>query len=52
MTKPLRFSAQDPEAMEEQKPSVRISRAAAEDLSNSWMVRQYGLVIHGQSGPD
>lgn len=50
MTKPLRFSAQDPEAMEEQKPSVRISRTAAEDLSNSWMVRQYGLVIHGREG--
>lgn len=51
MTKPLRFSSQDTKAMEEQKPSVRISRAAADDLSNSWMVRQYGLVIHGQPGP-
>ncbi|MEK4519412.1 hypothetical protein NSS64_29500 [Paenibacillus sp. FSL H8-0122] len=51
ITKPLRFSAQDTEAMDEQKPSVRISRDAAQDLSDSWMVRQYGLLIHGQPGP-
>lgn len=45
-TKPLRFSALDPEAMKEQKPSVRISRDAMQDMSASWIFAKYGLQIH------
>jgi hypothetical protein len=48
MTKPLRFSALDPEVMKEQKPAVRISPQAAEDLNNSWLARKYGLVIRSK----
>ncbi|KOR76010.1 hypothetical protein [Paenibacillus solani] len=44
-TKPLRFSALDPEAMNEQKPSVRISRDAKQDMSESWIFAKYGLQI-------
>ncbi|GIP36502.1 hypothetical protein [Paenibacillus sp. J2TS4] len=47
-TKPLRFSALDPEAMKEQKPSVRISRDAIQDMGQSWIFNKYGLVIHGK----
>jgi hypothetical protein len=47
-TKPLRFSAQDTAAMKEQKPSVRISQEAIQDLSNSWIFSKYGLVINGK----
>jgi len=48
MTKPLRFSAHDAEAMKEQKPSVRISHDAIHDLNKSWIFNKYGLVIHGK----
>ncbi len=48
MTKPLRFSAHDANAMKEQKPSVRISHDAMHDLSQSWIFDKYGLVIHGK----
>ncbi|WP_042199274.1 hypothetical protein [Paenibacillus camerounensis] len=48
ITKPLRFSAQDAEAMKEQKPSVRISPGAAQDLSQSWMFSKYGLKLKGK----
>ncbi|OUS76246.1 hypothetical protein B1748_13365 [Paenibacillus sp. MY03] len=47
-TKPLRFSAHDADAMKEQKPSVRISPDAMQDLKGSWMFGKYGLVIHGR----
>jgi hypothetical protein len=46
MTKPLRFAALNPEAMKEQKPSVRISRDAVQDMSKSWIFTKYGLVIN------
>ncbi|WMT40978.1 hypothetical protein RE628_28595 [Paenibacillus sp. D2_2] len=45
VTKPLRFSAHDVDAMKEQKPSVRISHDAIHDLSKSWIFSKYGLVI-------
>lgn len=48
MTKPLRFSAHDADAMKEQKPSVRLSHDAMHDLSQSWIFSKYGLVIHGK----
>ncbi|WP_260871128.1 hypothetical protein [Paenibacillus xylanexedens] len=48
ITKPLRFSAHDADAMKEQKPSVRISHDAMNDLSESWIFIKYGLVIHGK----
>lgn len=48
MTKPLRFTALDPESMKEQKLDVRISRQAAVDLNNSWLARKYGLVIRSK----
>ncbi|MGG3280555.1 hypothetical protein [Paenibacillus solani] len=44
-TKPLRFSALDPEAMKEQKPTVRISRDVMQDMSTSWIFTKYGLQI-------
>jgi hypothetical protein len=47
-TKPLRFSAHDADAMKEQKPSVRISPDAMQDLKGSWMFGKYGLVIHSR----
>ncbi len=48
MTKPLRFSAHDADAMKEQKPSVRISHGAIHDLSKSWIFNKYGLVTGGK----
>ncbi|MCQ6563474.1 hypothetical protein [Paenibacillus mendelii] len=48
ITKPLRFSALDADAMKEQKPSVRISRDAIQDMSISWIFNTYGLVISGK----
>jgi len=44
----LRFSAHDADAMKEQKPSVRISHDAIYDLSKSWIISKYGLVINGK----
>ncbi|MCP1187484.1 hypothetical protein [Paenibacillus sp. 1781tsa1] len=48
IAKPLRFSAQDTNAMKVQKPSVRISHDAMHDLSQSWRFSKYGLVIQGK----
>ncbi|WP_339167851.1 hypothetical protein MKX75_29010 [Paenibacillus sp. FSL R5-0341] len=48
MTKPLRFSAHDTDAMKEQKPSVRISHDAMHDLGQSWIFSKYGLVVRGK----
>lgn len=48
MTRPLRFSAHDADAMKEQKPSVRISHGAMQDLSKSWIFNKYGLVMGGK----
>ncbi|GKU79019.1 hypothetical protein [Paenibacillus sp. L3-i20] len=45
MTKPLRFSAHDTDAMKEQKPSVRISDDVIQDLRKSWIFSKYGLVV-------
>ncbi|QUL54890.1 hypothetical protein KDC22_32435 [Paenibacillus tritici] len=50
LTKPLRFSALEAAAMDEQKPSVRISPGAAQDLSNSWIFSKYGLRLQGKLG--
>lgn len=50
ITKPLRFSAQDADAMKEQKPAVRISQGAAQDLSRSWIFNKYGLMLKGEGG--
>ncbi|WP_340015096.1 hypothetical protein [Paenibacillus sp. FSL K6-1318] len=47
MTKPLRFSTHDEDAMKEQKPSVRISHDAMHELSQSWIFGKYGLVVRG-----
>lgn len=43
ITKPLRFSSLDADAMKEQKPSVRISHDAMQDMCNSWIFHKYGL---------
>jgi len=48
VTKPLRFSALDAAAMPEQKPSVRISRDAIQNISKSWICNKYGLLIKGK----
>lgn len=44
-TKLLRFSALQSDAMIEQKPSVRISDGAIQELKASWIVEKYGLII-------
>ncbi|MFF2480925.1 hypothetical protein [Paenibacillus sp. NPDC058071] len=47
ITKPFRFSAYatDADTLQEQKPAVRISKNAVNDMMNSWMVKKYKLVI-------
>jgi len=42
-TKPFRFEILQCDKIEEQKPSVRISRQAAEDLVQSWLFRDNQL---------
>ncbi|MGG3503992.1 hypothetical protein ABES58_00780 [Paenibacillus lautus] len=48
MTKPLRFSVHSKAAMEEQKPSVRISQDAMNDMSHSWIFKKYELVMNNK----
>lgn len=48
ITKPLRFSIQAADAMQEQKPAVRISQQAVNDLIDSWIVKKYGLVMNNK----
>lgn len=36
------------DAMREQKPAVRISQHAVNDLIDSWIVREYGLVMNNK----
>ncbi|MBV6715838.1 hypothetical protein [Paenibacillus chitinolyticus] len=48
ITKPLRFSAYAADALLEQKPPVRISANAANDMMNSWMFKKYKLVMKGK----
>lgn len=48
MTKPLRFSVHSTNAMEEQKPSVRISQDAMNDMSHSWIFKKYELVMNNK----
>jgi hypothetical protein len=48
MTKPLRFSAHTEDALQEQKPSVRISENAANAMVNSWLFKKYKLVMKGK----
>jgi len=45
ITKPLRFSAYAADALQEQKPPVRISKNARNDMINSWMIEKYKLVF-------
>lgn len=44
-TKLLRFWAQAEDGLQEQKPAVRISKDALEELSQGWLWRQNGLVL-------
>jgi len=48
MTKPLRFSVPAADTLQEQKPSVRISKNAVEDMADSWIFKKYKLVIHNR----
>ncbi|MHA2858167.1 hypothetical protein ACXZ7E_29525 [Paenibacillus lautus] len=48
ITRPLRFSIQAADAMQEQKPAVRISQQAVNDLIDSWIVKKYGLVMNNK----
>jgi len=45
ITKPLRFWAHAADCLQEQKPSVRISENAMNDMINSWIVKKYKLVM-------
>ncbi|MGW9124964.1 hypothetical protein ACWGPW_08180 [Paenibacillus chitinolyticus] len=45
ITKPLRFSAYAADALQEQKPPVRISKNAANELADSWIFKKYELVM-------
>nr|WP_154959499.1 hypothetical protein [Paenibacillus xylanexedens] len=44
-TKLLRFSVPEPDGLRVQKPSVRISQKAAEQIRNGWIFAQYELVM-------
>lgn len=48
ITKSLRFSVQAADAMQVQKPAVRISQQAVNDLIDSWIVKKYGLVMNNK----
>jgi len=48
MTKPLRFSVPAGDMQQEQKPSVRISANAINDMANSWIFKKYGLVMNSK----
>ncbi len=42
-TKPLRFLSYVIDELQEQKPAVRISKAAMDDLAGSWIFKKYEL---------
>ncbi|SDL01698.1 hypothetical protein SAMN05428961_103577 [Paenibacillus sp. OK060] len=46
ITKLLRFSAPGVDAMQEQKPSVRVSQRAVNELKDSWIFNKYSLVMN------
>ncbi|MCP1359102.1 hypothetical protein [Aneurinibacillus migulanus] len=46
ITKPLRFSAHAADVLQEQKPSVRISKHAVNDMINVWIFKKYELVMN------
>ncbi|GAB6927884.1 hypothetical protein JCM10914A_18670 [Paenibacillus sp. JCM 10914] len=48
MTKLLRFSIPAADALQEQKPPVRLSKDAMNDIMNSWIVKKYKLVMHNK----
>ncbi|MFS0841064.1 hypothetical protein [Paenibacillus sp. 1P03SA] len=48
ITKPLRYSAREAAAGQEQKPPVRISKHAANELAASWIFKKYELVMTGK----
>ncbi|MFF2889299.1 hypothetical protein [Paenibacillus sp. NPDC057967] len=45
MTKLLRFSVPAGDTLQEQKPSVRISQNAMNDMMNAWIFKKYKLVM-------
>ena len=45
ITTPLRFFAHAADALQEQKPPVRISKNAINDIMNSWIFKKYKLVM-------
>ncbi|GGG69740.1 hypothetical protein [Paenibacillus radicis (ex Gao et al. 2016)] len=47
ITKPFRFFIYEADAVQEQKPPVRISKNAANELMNAWIFKKYKLVIGG-----
>ncbi|MFD0716398.1 hypothetical protein [Paenibacillus sp. GCM10027626] len=47
-TEPLRFSAHAADALQEQKPPVRISKSAMNDMINSWIFKKYKLVMNSK----
>ncbi|RXZ83773.1 hypothetical protein EBB07_05160 [Paenibacillaceae bacterium] len=48
ITKPLRFSVPAADVLQEQKPPVRISKNAVNDMINSWIFKQYRLVMNSK----
>lgn len=48
ITTPLRFFAHAADALQEQKPPVRISKNAMNDMMNSWIFKKYKLVANNK----
>lgn len=48
ITKPLRFSVHAADALQEQKPPVRISKNAVNDMINSWIFKKYKLIMNNK----
>lgn len=48
ITKSLRFLAHAANALQEQKPPVRISEDAMNDMMNSWIFKKYKLVMNNK----
>ncbi|KKO53153.1 hypothetical protein [Paenibacillus sp. DMB20] len=48
ITKPLRFLAHAADVLQEQKPPVRISKNAMNDMINSWIFKKYKLVMNNK----
>ncbi|MFC3749772.1 hypothetical protein [Paenibacillus sp. GCM10012306] len=46
ITTPLRFLAHTADGLKEQKPPVRISKNAVNDIMNSWIFKKYKLVMN------